>query len=209
MEFISGWLGAFMNEHYFSEEQTSKVIVTPISISFFGKDVRLDCVSGTFSKVGIDFATSLLLHHAKIKDGWKVLDLGCGIGVIGICIKKTYPNCDVVLSDVNQRALTFSVKNATKNKVKVEVVKSDLFAVFSARKFDTIISNPPHHAGRAVVFQLIEDSIDHLVNGGCLQLVARHAKGGKMIVKKMEEVFGNCETLVKKGGVRVYCSEKE
>jgi 16S rRNA G1207 methylase RsmC len=39
-----------------------------------------------------------------------------------------------------------------------------------------------------------------------LQLVARHQKGGKMLEKKMQEVFGNTETLAKKGGFRVYLS---
>jgi 16S rRNA (guanine1207-N2)-methyltransferase len=198
-----------MEEHYYSKEQKSKVITTPISFSFQGKTLQLTCVSGTFSAKGIDFASSLLLHHAKVEDGWDVLDLGCGIGVIGICIKKAFPTCAVVMSDVNQRALTFAEKNAKKNKLSVEIVASDLYDKFSGRTYDTIISNPPHHAGRAVVFGVIDGAPTHLKKGGYLQLVAKHSKGGKMIQKKMEEVFGNCETLVKKGGVRVYCSQKE
>ena len=197
-----------MAEHYFSKKPTSKVVTTLVSFSFAGKKLQFTCVSGVFSKAGVDFATSLLLHHAKLEDGWSVLDLGCGVGIIGICVKKAYPGCSVTCSDVNQRALDFAAKNAEANKVKVEIVDSDLFEKFSKRKFDTIISNPPHHAGRDVVFQLIEESVDYLNKDGYLQLVAKHSKGGKMIQQKMEEVFGNCEALIKKGGSRVYCSRK-
>jgi 16S rRNA G1207 methylase RsmC len=40
-------------------------------------------------------------------------------------------------------------------------------------------------------------------------VVARHAKGGKMLEKRMEEKFGNVEVVAKKGGFRVYVSKKE
>jgi 16S rRNA (guanine1207-N2)-methyltransferase len=198
-----------MEEHYYNREQKSKVITTPISFSFHGKTVKLDCVSGTFSSKGIDFASSLLLHHAKVEEGWDVLDLGCGIGVIGICVKKAFSDCSVTMTDVNNRALQFAEKNAAKNKLDVMVLASDLFEGLKGKKFDTIISNPPHHAGRKVVYQLIDDSVDYLKKGGYLQTVAKHTKGGKMIMQRMEAAFGNCEVLVKKGGVRVYCSRKE
>ncbi|PIN79425.1 methyltransferase [Candidatus Woesearchaeota archaeon CG10_big_fil_rev_8_21_14_0_10_34_8] len=195
------------NEHYFSREPKSRIKETLVSYSFLGKKLEFYCVSGVFSSRGIDFATSLLLHNAQLGNGWKVLDLGCGIGVIGISVKKAYSSCDVVLSDINNRALKYAEKNTKLNKVDVDIVSSDLFENLDG-KFDTIITNPPHHAGRDVVYKIIEQSFDHLNDGGCLQLVAKHSKGGKMLEKKMNEVFGNCSALVKKSGWRVYCSRR-
>lgn len=197
-----------MKEHYFTKTPTSALRKTPVSFSFHGKELSFICASGVFSATKIDSATQLLLEHCHIQDGWDILDLGCGIGVIGISIKKAYSQCTVVLSDVNERALSISQENARRNSVSVEIIASDVFAGLKGRMFDTIITNPPHHAGRELVYQLIEEAPLYLKRTGLLQLVAKHQKGGAMLEKKMQEVFGNVSVLVKKGGFRVYCSKK-
>ena len=74
--------------------------------------------------------------------------------------------------------------------------------------FDTVLSNPPMAAGREVCFRIIKESYAHLSNGGTLQIVARHNKGGKTLSEKMKEVFGNVETTANAGGFRVYLSRK-
>ena len=74
--------------------------------------------------------------------------------------------------------------------------------------FDTILLNPPQKAGKDVCFRMIEEAPNHLKEDGTLQIVATHNKGGKTLAKKMEEVFGNVDSIVKKGGVRVYLSRK-
>jgi len=73
-------------------------------------------------------------------------------------------------------------------------------------KFDVILLNPPQTAGRKLCFRMIEESRKYLKKGGSLQLVARHNKGGRVLSEKMEEVFGNLETIARKGGYRVYVS---
>lgn len=198
-----------MPEHYFTKKPTSQVQTTTIPFSFKGKLLSFTCVSGVFSSQKIDGATQLLLEHTLVEDAWDILDLGCGIGIIGISVKKAFPATHVVLSDVNKRALQFAALNAKQNQVEVEIVESNLYAAFSARQFDTIVTNPPLHAGRKLVYQLIEETPLYLKRNGLLQLVAKHQKGGAMLEKKMKEVFGNVTVLVKKGGIRVYCSRKE
>jgi len=98
--------------------------------------------------------------------------------------------------------------NADRNKVKVVVVHGNLFEPVKAKKFNTVISNPPQHAGKDVCFAIIEQSRDHLKKGGLLQVVARHQKGGRTLETHMKEVFGNVKEIEKKGGLRVYVSEK-
>ncbi len=198
-----------MAEHYFTPQPQSRLKKTRVTSSYRGQTLTFTCVSGVFSSEKLDSATLLLLEHAKIQRSWDVLDLGCGIGVLGISIKKAFPSCTVVLTDVNQRALKTAAENVRANDVAAEILESDLFSALADRQFDTIITNPPHHAGRALVYQLIEQAVGHVRSGGFLQLVAQHNKGGAMLEKKMKEVFGNVETLVKKGGFRVYCSRKE
>ncbi len=196
-----------MAEHYFTAKPTSALKTKEVVFSFRNKDLHFLCATGVFSSQKIDLATSLLLEHAQLKNEQHVLDIGCGMGVIGISIKKAFPDSVVVMTDVNERALFISRKNASKNRVSVEILESDLYTKLSETQFDVILSNPPHHAGRALVYKLIEEAPAHLKKKGMLQIVAQHNKGGAMLEKKMKEVFGNVETVVKKAGFRVYCSK--
>lgn len=197
-----------MNEHYYTEKPTSRIKKTVVPYTFHGHSLSFTCISGVFGSEKLDSASLLLLEHAKIENGWHVLDLGCGIGVLGISIKKAFPDCSVVLTDVNGRALKTAQENAAQNTVAVEIFKSDRYAALQGKQFDTIITNPPHHAGRQLVYDIIQEGFLHLHTGGYLQLVALHNKGGAMLEKKMKNVFGNVETLAKKSGFRVYCSRK-
>jgi len=76
-------------------------------------------------------------------------------------------------------------------------------------KFDIILSNPPQSAGKKLCFEIIEKAPLFLKLRGSLQLVARHKKGGKDLSKKMQEIFGNVETLGRKSGYHIYYSEKQ
>lgn len=200
-----------MVEHYYSEKQTSKFKLDKLEISVFGNDFTVYVSGGVFSKRKLDKGTKLLIENAIIKENWNLLDLGCGYGVVGISLKIEYPLVNVVMSDVNERAVGLAKKNVALNKLDVAVFHSDVFSNESLvkGKYDSILLNPPQTAGRKVCFQMIEESKEYLVVGGLLQLVARHNKGGKVLSEKMKEVFGNVRDAVKKGGFRVYVSEKK
>jgi len=193
-------------DHYFSEKPTSEETIFKIAINVDGLAFEMLSASGLFSKDALDTASKLLIENAKIS-GTKGLDLGCGNGVIGICIIKKHPATEMVFSDINERAVKICEKNINKLRLKGKVIKSDLFEKISG-EFDFILSNPPYAAGRDVCFKLIEDSFNYLRKRGTLQIVARHNKGGKILSEKMKNVFGNVETLAKSGGFRVYMSVK-
>lgn len=193
-------------EHYFSKKPTSALKTKGVVFSFHNHALHFLCASGVFSSQKIDFATQLLLEHARLTHKQDVLDIGCGMGVIGISIKKAFSESTVVMTDVNKRALEIAKRNALKNTVSVEILESNLYEQLSQRTFDVIISNPPHHAGRELVYALIEQAPKHLNARGTLQIVAQHNKGGAMLERKMKDTFGNVEVLVKKTGFRVYCS---
>ncbi len=198
-----------MTEHYYTEKPVSELKLNKVKNEILGKEFSLISASGIFSKDRLDRATKLLVETIinEIEVKGKVLDIGCGNGVIGISLKKFFPGVEVVFSDINLRAVSITKKNLILNSIKAKVIHSDLFEKVKG-KFDLIISNPPMSAGRKICFSLIEQSKEHLEEGGKLILVARHNKGGKILEEKMEEVFGNVEELDKKGGFRVYCSIK-
>jgi 16S rRNA (guanine1207-N2)-methyltransferase len=195
--------------HYYDEKQESEDKRFLVEIKLKSDAFKLWSSSGIFSKNELDAATKLLIENAQI--GENILDLGCGYGVVGIAIlrkeEKEKKNIKLAFSDVNERAVDLTKENLKQLGLKGEVIKSDLFSGIP-QSFDTILTNPPYAAGREICFKLIEDSFEHLNKNGTLQLVARHNKGGSTLAKKMEEVFGNVETIAKSGGFHVYLSRK-
>ncbi|MGV8162550.1 MAG: class I SAM-dependent methyltransferase [Candidatus Nanoarchaeia archaeon] len=194
-----------MTDHYFSENPKSENNRFLIDIKLRGDSFKLLSSSGIFSKDEVDTATKLLIERAIT--GEKILDIGCGYGVVGISLMRRNKDLSVVFSDINERAVALTKENLLRFGLKGVVVKSDLFEKLD-KDFDVILSNPPYAAGRKVCFKLIEDSFFHLNNEGTLQIVARHNKGGKVLSEKMKEVFGNVETIAKSGGFHVYVSRK-
>ena len=76
-----------------------------------------------------------------IKKNFKVLDLGCGSGILGILIKKKYRNIKLFSSDIDQNAIKFTKKNFKKNNIKGDVRESNLFGNWKKMKFDYIIND--------------------------------------------------------------------
>jgi len=187
--------------HYYDERPDGKGMVMDVAFMARGRQFSMKSSTGVFSKSKLDRGTSVLLDHCLIKG--RVLDLGCGWGPVGTVIKTLYPDTDVVMADVNHRALSVARMNV--EHLGVDVIASDGFSRISG-EFDTILLNPPMAAGRKVCFRLIDESYQHINVGGSLQLVARHRKGGEQLEIHMRERFGNITTLAKKGGFRVYQS---
>lgn len=195
-------------EHYFTRTPTSKLKEREIIAEARGVKVELITGSGTFSPKKIDTGTKLLIEKAIIKKNQKILDLGCGYGMVGILLGKAEPTLKILMTDINERAVMLAEKNAEKNNVKAEAKQSDIFENIS-EKFDVILLNPPQTAGKDICFKMIEGSKKYLNEEGSLQIVARHQKGGKTLQAKMEETFGNVEVIGKGSGYRIYYSELE
>lgn len=72
----------------------------------------------------------------------RALDLGCGAGTIALVVAR---NCEqVIATDINPRALTFSRINARLNGVgNVEVREGSLFEPVKGERFDLVASQPP------------------------------------------------------------------
>jgi len=195
-------------EHYYTVEPTSKLKVKVTKLVLRnGHEYLFKTPSGVYSYGRIDKATKILLDHMVVH-GESLLDLGCGYGVIGIVAKKEYPRMKVFMSDINKRAVEFAKINAKDNNVDVDIRWGDLYEPWKDMRFDMIVCNPPIVAGKKVWMKIIEDAPEYLNDGGSLQMVAYHNKGGKRIKGYMEKVFGNVEDIWKEGGIRIYRSVK-
>lgn len=193
--------------HYYEKKQTSPINLQKLSAFILGNEFELYTGSGVFSKSQIDKGSLLLANKAIIHDNWRLLDFGCGYGVIGIAIAKAYPTAKVLMSDINKRAVGLAKKNIELNNLKsASAVQSDLFQNIH-EKFNTILLNPPQSAGKELCIKMISESKEHLLSGGLFQMVARHNIGGSQLEKEMKRVFGNVRQIAKKSGFRIYVSE--
>ena len=198
-------------EHYFSENPES--IPQEIRFSEYLRGKRLEFISssGVFSKSGIDKGTKLLAENMLISNEDFVLDLGCGIGILGIVAGASFPRAKIIMTEINSRAVKLAKKNLELNRIaNAEIREGNLFEPVKEflEKFDVIVVNPPFKAGNKLCFEIIEKSKDFLKEKGTLQLVAMHNKGGKTFSGKMHETFGNVEEIAKGSGYRVYISSK-
>jgi len=77
-----------------------------------------------------------------------------------------------------------------------------------SEKFDVILSNPPIRTGKQIIFQIYEQSFEHLNQDGQFYCVIQTKHGAKSTQRKLEEVFGNCEVVKKDKGYYILRSEK-
>lgn len=191
--------------HYFIEDKNLKHELATVEYYFKENKFTFTTDAGLFSKDDVDPATEILLNAIPPLSG-SLLDLGCGYGVIGIVLAKTY-GLKLTQTDVNGAAVELTVKNAKANGVASEAVKSDCFESIHGF-FDTITLNPPIHAGKAVTYRMYEESIAHLNLGGKFYIVTLKKHGAESTEAKLKSIYGNCETIYKKKGVFVFCCVK-
>ncbi len=195
-----------MSEHYYTQQPSSEIRERVFTRRIKDVQLTLTSVSGVFAfENKVDRASELLIKTYR-PAGRTVLDLGCGYGAIGLFIKALYPDQTVCLSDINERAVDYAMLNASKNRLDVKVIKSNLYSSLDGIVFDDIVTNPPLAAGKQLITGLIEQAYYHLNPNGALWLVAYHNKGGSSLKKIMEERFSNVRDMEKSGGIRVYKS---
>mgnify|MGYP000924638812 CR=1 FL=1 len=198
-----------MSQHYYTENPDSEIKEKSFIENIKGKQLKFTSVSGVFSfESKIDKVShSLIVNFTP--SGSSILDVGCGYGAIGLSLKALFPSQSVTMIDINNRALDYSRKNASANRLEVEILHSNLYEAFSGRTFDDIVSNPPFAAGKELNTRLIKEAYEYLSDNGSLWLVAYHNKGGSTLKDIMKSVFGNVTDVDKKGGIRVYKSIKK
>ena len=196
--------------HYFVNDD--KVASKPRNVvySINGVDFSLESDNGVFSKNDLDKGSELLIETLlPINLGKALLDLGCGIGVIGLTLAYFHPTLNVCLTDVNTRALGLCNANAKKLRLsqKVTILQSDVYTKVEG-KFDSIVSNPPIRAGKKVTYEIYKGALEHLNNGGSLYIVIRKQQGALSVKSYLEQLFGNVTVLAREKGYYILQARK-
>ena len=174
---------------YFDNDNNIRHNKRIIEFYFNDKNYNLYSDNGVFSKDKFDYGTRLLLDSIDIsKLSGNVLDLGCGIGVVGIILGTNNKNINIDMIDINERAISLVRDNLTLNKVKANVFSSDVYSNVN-KKYDYIITNPPIRAGKEVVRKFLLGGYDYLNDNGILYFVMRKDHGVKSMIKELESKY--------------------
>lgn len=197
-------------EHYFIDKAHNDDDYFDYTDNILGISLTMRSVDSVFSKDKIDDGTRVLLNAIKKTSATMsgdVLDFGCGVGVIGITLKKLFPSSNVVMCDINATCVRLSKQNCIKNNVDCQVVESDLYS--GLMNFDHIVTNPPIKVGKTILFAVVSEGFKHLNKGGDITLVIRKSHGEESMRKHMQSVFGNVEIVKRDKGFYVLRSIKE
>ena len=186
-----------MGQYFINESLPSNVKVTNCVVR--GHKFTFLTDNGVFSKDGLDFGSRLLLESIPLEEvGAKVLDMGCGYGVFGIIINKLTNAC-VDMVDVNLRAMHLAKRNIKENNcTNINVFESSCYTNVTD-KYNTIITNPPIRAGKKIVYEILMNAKEYLLENGNLFLVIRKEQGAKSIISDLEKEY-NVEILEKSKG---------
>ncbi|WGE91325.1 16S rRNA (guanine(1207)-N(2))-methyltransferase RsmC [Actinobacillus genomosp. 1] len=170
------------------------------------QELNIFALPAVFSSAELDGGTQLLLSTFNKADRLKgkVLDLGCGAGVIGASLKHQFEKIKLTMSDIHAMALESSRRTLAENALEGTVVASDVFSHIEER-FDLIVSNPPFHDGIDTAYRAVEDLIaqakQRLNRGGELRIVANAFLPYPDLLDK---AFGSHKMIAKSNKFKVY-----
>jgi len=197
-------------EHYFAEHPCSKPSFGLVRANLRGISFEFLTASGVFSKMRVDLGTRLLVKSMILPKEGYVLDVGCGYGVVGIVAAAVNCNLDVVLVDVNKRAVWLAKQNVERNNIhNAEVRHGFLYEPVKDLAFSCILSNPPVSAGMDTVKAMVIEAPRHMTNNAVFQMVVRSKVGGKRLQSFFEEAFGNVSVIARESGYRVLMAYKK
>ncbi len=163
----------------------------------FGHEVEIETRPGIFSHGELDEGTLALTEVASLRPGCRLLDLGCGSGVVGIAAALASGGRSLLV-DSSVRAAQTSAANARRNGVEASaavLLAHDLSPVADA-SVDLVLTNPPYYADYRIAHQFARDSFRTLRPGGEFLLVTKAPEMPETIIGR---IFGRCERLSRRG----------
>jgi len=158
-----------------------------------------------FSPNQIDKGTLVMLEVINFSHEDKVLDLGCGYGVVGIVAAKHTSPKNVYMSDNNKQAIKYAKKNIALNKLSdINVIESNAYENINTASFTIIASNPPYHADFSVPKLFIKKGFNRLAIGGKFFMVTKRKDWYK---NKFIAIFGGVR-IHEKDGYFVFEAQK-
>lgn len=191
------------DEHYFSADPSVAFQRAPVTAEVWGHELALVSGSGVFAQGRLDIGTSVLFRETQAPTGGRILDLGCGYGVIGLACAVAAPGATVTAVDVNQRAVLLANENADSLGVSDRYAALAPEQVDPAATYDEIWSNPPIRIGKAALHELLLTWLPRLAPDGRAVMVVGKNLGADSLQRWLGEQGFPTERIASAKGFRV------
>lgn len=190
-------------DHYFTADPSVPFAREPVRASVWGHELALSSGTGVFARGRLDVGTAVLFRETSPPAGGRILDLGCGYGVIGLAVALAVPSAEVTAVDVNERAILLANENAEVLGVADRFRASTPDGIDPAAAYDEIWSNPPIRVGKAALHELLLTWLPRLAPGGRAVLVVGKNLGADSLQRWLGEQGWPTERLASAKGFRV------
>ena len=190
--------------HYF-ETPTAPEVRRRVGMRFWDTDWTFTTANGVFSADGLDLGTSVLLRESSPPVGAsRLLDLGCGYGVLAVALATGCPSAVVDAVDVNARALELTAINAAAHGVGERVRPLLPGQADPQVRYDEIWSNPPIRIGKDALHELLLTWLPRLAPGGVARLVVGRNLGADSLQVWLNANGFACERTASAKGFRLF-----
>ncbi len=164
------------------------------------RNYRIINHASLFSRDRLDRGSQLLIENMPVADRFRrIVDLGCGNGVIGIIAAALNPESNLLFCDESYMAIASAEENfqtAFAQTRAVEFRVDDCLQGVASDSRDLVLINPPFHQqhgfGDVIAWQMFKQARRVLTSGGELRIVGnRHLA----YHSKLKKLFSNCETI--------------
>ncbi|MET9802133.1 methyltransferase [Streptomyces sp. NPDC006368] len=156
--------------------------------------------AGIFCGDRLDIGTRFLLRHLPSGLGRsRVVDLGCGNGVIGLAVALADPDAELLLVDESYQAVASAEETFRESAApgtKAEFLVGDGLTGVPADSVDLVLNNPPFHSHQATTDRtarrMFTGARRALRPGGELWVIGNRHLGYHATLRR---IFGNCEVV--------------
>ncbi|MET7677257.1 methyltransferase [Streptomyces seoulensis] len=154
--------------------------------------------AGVFCADRLDIGTRFFLGHLPETRGRRVVDLGCGNGVVGTAVALADPEAEVLFVDESFQAVASAEATYKANGVPghAEFRVGDGLAGVASGSVDLVLNNPPFHSHQATSdatsWRMFTGAERALRPGGELWVIGNRHLGYHV---KLKRLFGNCELV--------------
>lgn len=168
-----------------------------------GKTVDISNHANVFSRQSLDIGARFMLEHMSVSGHERIIDLGCGNGVLGLNALAIAPEAHVTFVDESFMALASARDNVARNfpdKLdQCEFVPSNCLDALLHQEngpYNKVFCNPPFHQQNAITdhiaWQMFNDSKQCLARGGSLVVVGNRHLDYHV---KLKRIFGGVNQL--------------